>query len=139
MIEAEVFGDPEGMRALATQIAGRADVIGAVPGGFTAALDGAAFEGPAADRLRGAGATARGGIAAAVAELNGIASALFADATVVEQMNDEAKAKANAANEAADEKKHGKGGGKGDTPGGATTAPPDSATTAPPDGGGVAP
>lgn len=62
MIEAESFGDPDGMRALATEIAGRADVIAAIPAGFSSALGGAAFEGPAADRLRGAGDSARGGI-----------------------------------------------------------------------------
>jgi hypothetical protein len=127
MIEAEVFGDPEGMRALATAISGRADVIGAIPGGFGSSLDGAAFEGPAAVRLRGAGETAKGGVAAAVAELNGIASALLADAAVVERMNDEAKAKADAANAAAEDEKTRRSDdkpAKGGTHGSATPAPP---------------
>ncbi len=94
MTEAEVFGDPQAMRALAKEIAGRAEIIAAVPAGFAAALDGAVFEGGAAQRLRGASQTARGGISAAVSELNGLAAALFSDAEVVEQMNTDAREQA---------------------------------------------
>jgi hypothetical protein len=96
MTEPEVFGDPEGMRALARAITSRADLVNGTPGGFDAALGAATFEGPAALRLRGAGEAARGGVAGVVAELHGLASALIGDADTVEQMNADAKAKAEA-------------------------------------------
>lgn len=112
MIEAEVFGDPEATRALANELTGRADLVAAMPAGFSVALDVATFEGGAADRIRGASATARGGILGAVAELRGIASALFADASVIEQQNADTKAAAEAAQQAADESEsHGPKGG----------------------------
>lgn len=124
MTDAQVFGDPDGMRALATELSGRADIIGSTPSGFASALDGATFVGGAAARLRGDATTARGGISAAVAELQGLASALLGDADTVEQMNADAKAKAEAA-----EQPHGQQSG-GD-PGDSTPAPPDA--PAPPD------
>jgi len=138
MIEAEVFGDPDAMRALATVIAGRADVIAGVPTGFGSALAGAAFEGPAAERLRGAGDAARGGISAVVAELHGIASALLGDADVVERMNEDAKAKAEAA-EAAEKAAAGDDGGRDSGDAGAGQAERAAAATAPPGGAEATP
>jgi hypothetical protein len=122
MTDAQVFGDPDGMRALATQLSGRADIIGSTPGGFSSALDGATFVGGAATRLRGEAMTARGGISAAVAELQGLASALLGDADTVEQMNADAQAKAEAAEQA-------QGQQPGGDPGGSTAAPPDASAT----------
>lgn len=103
MIEAEVFGDPAAIRAVANEIVGRADVVGAIPARFTASLDAVAFEGPAAGRLRSTSADARVGVAAIAADLRAVASALFSDATAVERMNSEAKAAAEAAAAAQDE------------------------------------
>jgi type IV secretory pathway TrbL component len=98
MIEAQVFGDPEGMRALAKAIVNRADVIASTPLGAEAALDGASFEGRAAERLRGTTKSARSQLASVVGDLHEVASALFSDAAVVERQNAEAAAEAAKAN-----------------------------------------
>jgi hypothetical protein len=101
MSAAPTFGDPEAMRALAREIAARADVVSGLPGGFSAALDGATFEGPAAGRLREASLRSRRQLAATVAELRAIATALYADATAVERANAQAAAEAERAEQAA--------------------------------------
>ncbi|MEA2154773.1 MAG: hypothetical protein QOE11_913 [Solirubrobacteraceae bacterium] len=100
MIEAEVFGDPVAMRLLAQEIAGRADIVGDAATGFTAALDGAEFEGGAADRLREAAVSERVRLADVAAELRDIATSMYADASAVETQNEDAKAAAAAAQEA---------------------------------------
>jgi hypothetical protein len=100
MTEPVLAGDPEAMRALALQIAGRADIVADTPAGFTAALDAATFEGGAGVRLRDAALTARSRAAALAAELRDLAAALYGDATSVEALNDEARAAAAAQDEA---------------------------------------
>jgi uncharacterized protein YukE len=94
MTEPQIFGDPETMRALAQEIAARADLLNTIPAGFAAALDGATFEGGAAVRLRGTASDARSRVAGLSAELRDIATALYADARSVETQNDEARTEA---------------------------------------------
>ena len=91
MTEPQTLGDPEAMRALAQEIAARADLVDTIPAGFATALDSATFEGGAALRLRDAAAVARGRVSDLSAELRDIATALYADATSVEAHNDQAR------------------------------------------------
>jgi hypothetical protein len=100
MTEAQSFGDPAAMRLLAGELAARADLLNAIPAGFAAALDGATFEGAAAERLRDGAAVARGRVADLSTELRDIATSLYADANRVELQNDEARAAAVADDEA---------------------------------------
>ena len=97
MSEPAVFGDPDAMRALAQELAARADLIGELPAGASATLDGATFEGGAAVRLRASATDARGRAGDVAAALRDVASALYADATTVEAQNAEAQAAAAAA------------------------------------------
>lgn len=96
MIALEPFGDPEAMRALAQEIAARADLVGDAPAGFAAALDAATFESNAATRLRDTSANARRRAVDLGAEVREIAAALYADATTVEAQNADAVAAAKA-------------------------------------------
>jgi hypothetical protein len=97
MTDPAAIGDPEAMRLLARELAARADLVGDTPSGFTAALDGATFEGAAAVRLRETATAARGRAADVATELREIATALNADATLVEQQIAEAQAATAAA------------------------------------------
>ncbi|MEA2151553.1 MAG: hypothetical protein QOD69_3383 [Solirubrobacteraceae bacterium] len=97
MIDPEPCGDPEAIRALAREIAARADLVGDTPAGFAAALAAATFESTAATRLRAGAADARRRAADLAAEVREIAAQLFADATSVEAQNADAAASATAA------------------------------------------
>ena len=96
MTAAEVFGDPDGMRALAQEVLARSELVAQTPAGFAAALDGADFEGGAAVRLRAAAVDARARVAGVAGELRDVAAALYADAAEVERRNAEAAAAAAA-------------------------------------------
>jgi hypothetical protein len=97
MIDPAPFGDPEAIRALAQEIAARADIVGDTPTGFATALDAAVFEGGAATRLRAAAVDTRRRAVDLSAEIRDIAAALFADAATVETENADAVASASAA------------------------------------------
>lgn len=99
MIDPAPFGDPEAMRALALEIAARADIVGDMPTGFATALDAAVFEGGAAARLRVGAVDTRRRAVDLAAEIRDIAATLLADATTVETENAAAVASATAAAE----------------------------------------
>jgi peptidoglycan DL-endopeptidase CwlO len=95
-------GDPEAMRATARALLAQADGIGLAPEGAVAGLEALVLEGPAAMRLRMASGEVRRQAQQAAAALEAVAAALQADATRVEQMNEELRlAAARAAQEAA--------------------------------------
>jgi methyl-accepting chemotaxis protein len=95
-------GDPEAMRATARALLAQADGIGLAPEGAVAGLEALVLEGPAAMRLRTASDEVRRQAQQAAAELEAVAAALQADATRVEQMNEELRlAAAQAAQQAA--------------------------------------
>lgn len=97
MTQAEIFGDPEAMRALARELAGRAEMVSTIPVGATSSLDVATFEGGAAVRLRGRTSAARASVTAIAADLRDLATAVLVDASSVERQNAAAKAAADAA------------------------------------------
>jgi hypothetical protein len=94
-------GDPEAMRATARALLAQADGIGLAPEGAVAGLEALVLEGPAAMRLRMASGEVRRQAQQAAAALEAVAAALQADATRVEQMNEELRlAAARAAQQA---------------------------------------
>ncbi|MEH3052380.1 MAG: hypothetical protein PGN13_00030 [Patulibacter minatonensis] len=91
-------GDPEAMRALARELLGRADLVATGGAAGALALDGATFEGPAAERLRGTLTDARTQVQQVADRMREIAGDLAADASIVEDLNAQlAKAAAEAA------------------------------------------
>lgn len=93
-------GDPLAMRDLARTLVGRAELLTAAGTGVTSKVAGAVFEGPAADRIRGATAEAQAQVTAAAGRLRDIASDLLADANEVERQNLALKVAAQQAAEA---------------------------------------
>ncbi len=94
MTEFVSAGDPEAMRATARALVAQADSIRLAPEGSVAGFGALVLEGPAAGRLQLAAGEVRNGARQAAAGLEAIAAELVADATTVEQCNEERRAAA---------------------------------------------
>lgn len=92
MTEFVPAGDPEAMRATARALVAQADSIRLAPEGAVAGFEALVLEGPAAGRLQLAAGEVRNGAQQAAAGLEAVAAELVADATAVEQMNEERRA-----------------------------------------------
>ena len=87
-------GDPEAMRALASELSARADLLRAGQRLPSTKLAAATFEGPAAHRLNGTAAELASRVGAVCDDLLEIASSLRAEATTVEVENAELRREA---------------------------------------------